>query len=60
MRLIVWLIWCAVLGAMLSAFGINVVDNTIWFFLVDGAFLMASWTAFNMIWPVRTNNQDQE
>ena len=59
MRMTVWLIWCAVLGALLSAAGINVIDNTVWFFVIDGAFLMASWTAFNMIWPVN-HSENQE
>ena len=53
MRLIVWLIWCGIVGALISAFGPNVVDDTIWFLLIDGALLFASWHAFNIIWPTR-------
>ncbi|MEN6623694.1 MAG: hypothetical protein ABFD50_19370 [Smithella sp.] len=53
MRITVWLIWCMVLGGGLGAFGINALDTPIWFLLIDGALLIASWNAFNLIWPAR-------
>lgn len=51
MRMFVWITWCAVLGALLSIFGLHISENPIWFLLIDGAFLAASWNAFNIVWP---------
>jgi len=58
MRMIVWLVWAVILGGILGAAGVRVTEHPIWFILIDGAFLMASWNAFNLLWPAHCDHEE--